>query len=109
MGRARVGVWCLPPPPLPREVVGHVQNGGTRAAAQVQGLASPGPAQVAAPSPPPCAPLCTLSRAHRSCGQCKEVKCKGMNFADGYGQWLERTNVCYNNYASVVGRPQGVQ
>lgn len=25
-----------------------------------------------------------------------------MNFADGYGQWLERSNVCFNNYASVV-------
>lgn len=34
--------------------------------------------------------------------RCKEVKCKQMNFNDGYGQWLERSNVCYNNYASVV-------
>jgi hypothetical protein len=25
-----------------------------------------------------------------------------MNFNDGYGQWLSRSNVCYNNYASVV-------
>ncbi|KAI8469892.1 MAG: RlpA-like double-psi beta-barrel-protein domain-containing protein-containing protein [Monoraphidium minutum] len=37
-----------------------------------------------------------------SCGKCKEVRCKPSNFADGYGQWLERTNVCYNDYSSVV-------
>ncbi|WIA16123.1 hypothetical protein OEZ85_012842 [Tetradesmus obliquus] len=37
-----------------------------------------------------------------SCGKCKEVKCKPMGFADGYGQWLDRNNVCYNDYSSVV-------
>lgn len=37
-----------------------------------------------------------------SCGKCKEVKCKRMDFKDGYGQWLQRSNVCYNDYASVV-------
>jgi hypothetical protein len=37
-----------------------------------------------------------------SCGKCKEVRCRNSNFADGYGQWLERANVCFNNYASVV-------
>jgi hypothetical protein len=25
-----------------------------------------------------------------------------MGFADGYGQWLDRQNVCYNDYSSVV-------
>jgi hypothetical protein len=25
-----------------------------------------------------------------------------MGFADGYGQWLDRNNVCHNNYASTV-------
>ena len=37
-----------------------------------------------------------------SCGKCKEVRCRPANFADGYGQWLERTNVCFNDYSSVV-------
>jgi hypothetical protein len=37
-----------------------------------------------------------------SCGKCKEVRCKPMGFKDGYGQWLDRQNVCYNDYASVV-------
>lgn len=37
-----------------------------------------------------------------SCGKCKEVRCKPMNFADGYGQWLDRSKVCYNDYSSVV-------
>ena len=30
------------------------------------------------------------------------MRCRQANFADGYGQWLERTNVCFNDYASVV-------
>lgn len=34
--------------------------------------------------------------------KCKEVKCRPSSFSDGYGQWLDRTNTCYNNYASVV-------
>jgi hypothetical protein len=25
-----------------------------------------------------------------------------MDFADGYGQWLERKDVCYSRYASLV-------
>jgi hypothetical protein len=25
-----------------------------------------------------------------------------MGFADGYGQWLDRNNVCYNDYSSLV-------
>jgi hypothetical protein len=25
-----------------------------------------------------------------------------MSFSDGYGQWLDRSKVCYNDYASVV-------
>ncbi|KAF8055096.1 2-carboxy-D-arabinitol-1-phosphatase [Scenedesmus sp. PABB004] len=37
-----------------------------------------------------------------SCGKCKEVKCKNFNFKDGYGQWLERSNVCWDESASVV-------
>lgn len=37
-----------------------------------------------------------------SCGKCKEVKCLPGNFADGYGAWLDRSNVCYNPQASVV-------
>jgi hypothetical protein len=44
-------------------------------------------------------------RAHDyygSCGKCKEVRCKPMNFADGYGQWLERSKVCFNDWSSVV-------
>jgi hypothetical protein len=45
--------------------------------------------------PKPSAP-----RPRRS--KCKEVRCRKANFADGYGQWLDRANVCYNDYASVV-------
>jgi hypothetical protein len=37
-----------------------------------------------------------------SCGKCKEVRCKPMGFNDGYGAWLDRTNVCYDTSASVV-------
>lgn len=37
-----------------------------------------------------------------SCGKCKEVRCKPMDFKDGYGAWLQRSNVCYNPQASVV-------
>eukprot|EP00878_Enallax_costatus_P000654 GHUV01000760.1.p1 GENE.GHUV01000760.1~~GHUV01000760.1.p1 ORF type:complete len:218 (+),score=35.21 GHUV01000760.1:224-877(+) len=37
-----------------------------------------------------------------SCGKCKEVKCKNMWFKDGYGQQLDRSNVCFDQAASVV-------
>jgi hypothetical protein len=43
---------------------------------------------------PPCAPP-PRSRP-------RQVKCRRANFNDGYGQWLERSNVCYNEQASVV-------
>lgn len=33
---------------------------------------------------------------------CKEVRCKKMSFADGYGQWLDRKDACYSERASVV-------
>jgi hypothetical protein len=34
--------------------------------------------------------------------KCKEVRCKPMDFADGYGAWLQRSNVCFDPSASVV-------
>jgi len=37
-----------------------------------------------------------------SCGKCKEVRCKPAGFRDGYGEWLDRNNVCYDTSASVV-------
>ena len=37
-----------------------------------------------------------------SCGKCKEVRCKQAGFRDGYGEWLDRNNVCYDTSASVV-------
>lgn len=37
-----------------------------------------------------------------SCGKCKEVRCKPGGFSDGYGQYIDRTTACYNNYQSVV-------
>lgn len=37
-----------------------------------------------------------------SCGKCKEVRCTGVGFKDGYGAYLDRTEVCYNPDASVV-------
>jgi len=40
--------------------------------------------------------------AKGSCGKCKEVRCRPSSFADGYGQWLDRTKTCYNDYSSVV-------
>lgn len=36
------------------------------------------------------------------CSKCKEVKCRRSKFSDGYGQWLDRSSACYNDYASVV-------
>jgi hypothetical protein len=38
-----------------------------------------------------------------SCGKCKEVRCRRSSFADGYGQWLDRQDACYDTKASVVG------
>jgi hypothetical protein len=49
--------------------------------------------------PPPPTPEPRPRRARR---KCKEVRCRPANFADGYGQWLERSNVCYDDYSSVV-------
>jgi hypothetical protein len=37
-----------------------------------------------------------------SCGRCKEVRCTPMLFSDGYGEWLDRTNMCYDESASIV-------
>jgi hypothetical protein len=37
-----------------------------------------------------------------SCGKCKEVKCKATGLRDGYGQWLDRKDVCFDTSASVV-------
>ncbi|WIA28939.1 hypothetical protein OEZ86_011463 [Tetradesmus obliquus] len=37
-----------------------------------------------------------------SCGKCKEVKCKATGFRDGYGQWIDRKDVCFDTSASVV-------
>lgn len=37
-----------------------------------------------------------------SCGKCKEVRCRRSSFADGYGQWLDRQDACYDTKASVV-------
>jgi hypothetical protein len=37
-----------------------------------------------------------------SCGKCKEVKCKATGFRDGYGQWLDRKDACFDTSASVV-------
>ena len=34
--------------------------------------------------------------------KCKEVRCKPRDFADGYGAWLQRSNVCFDASASVV-------
>jgi Lytic transglycolase len=42
-------------------------------------------------SPSPC--------PHR---KCKEVKCKNINFKDGYGQTLERSSACFDPSASLV-------
>ena len=40
--------------------------------------------------------------AKQACGKCKEVRCRQASFADGYGQWLERSNVCYDSSQSLV-------
>jgi hypothetical protein len=37
-----------------------------------------------------------------SCGKCREIKCKPIDFKDGYGQWLHRKDVCHDPDASVV-------
>eukprot|EP01024_Parvocaulis_polyphysoides_P055311 TRINITY_DN5649_c0_g1_i2.p2 TRINITY_DN5649_c0_g1~~TRINITY_DN5649_c0_g1_i2.p2 ORF type:complete len:127 (+),score=10.91 TRINITY_DN5649_c0_g1_i2:111-491(+) len=37
-----------------------------------------------------------------SCGRCYEVKCNPTFFRDGYGQTLDRTNVCHDIDASVL-------
>jgi hypothetical protein len=34
--------------------------------------------------------------------KCKEVRCKNMNFRDGYGQNLDRSSVCFDEGASVT-------
>lgn len=35
--------------------------------------------------------------------KCKEVRCKHINFADGYGMFLDRSSgQCYNQAASIV-------
>jgi hypothetical protein len=44
----------------------------------------------------------TAPDAKTGCGKCKEVRCRQASFADGYGQWLERSNVCYDSSQSVV-------
>jgi hypothetical protein len=44
------------------------------------------------PNPPPPNPR----------SKCKEVKCKGIGFKDGYGAWLDRAGVCYDQSASVI-------
>eukprot|EP01026_Neomeris_dumetosa_P080375 TRINITY_DN888_c0_g2_i2.p2 TRINITY_DN888_c0_g2~~TRINITY_DN888_c0_g2_i2.p2 ORF type:complete len:431 (-),score=43.94 TRINITY_DN888_c0_g2_i2:1812-3104(-) len=37
-----------------------------------------------------------------SCGRCYEVKCLPSNFKDNYGEYLDRSGVCYDPEASVV-------
>ncbi|PNW70515.1 hypothetical protein CHLRE_17g723100v5 [Chlamydomonas reinhardtii] len=37
-----------------------------------------------------------------SCGRCYEVKCDPASFNDGYGQWLDRSNVCRDPDRSVI-------
>lgn len=37
-----------------------------------------------------------------SCGLCYEVRCRKMSFNDGFGQWLDRSNVCRDEGASVI-------
>jgi len=49
---------------------------------------------------PPTDPWSACCR--HDCRKCREVKCRAADFADGYGQWLERANVCYDTEASVV-------
>ena len=34
--------------------------------------------------------------------KCKEVKCKNFNFNDGYGSFLDRSSVCFDENKSVV-------
>lgn len=34
--------------------------------------------------------------------KCKEIRCKPLNFKDGYGERLDRSSVCYDPEASVV-------
>ena len=38
----------------------------------------------------------------RSRSKCKEVRCKHFNFRDGYGAFLDRSSVCFDEAASVV-------
>jgi hypothetical protein len=37
-----------------------------------------------------------------SCGKCKEVRCRSRDFQDGYGAWLDRKGMCWNEDASLV-------
>jgi hypothetical protein len=56
------------------------------------------------PAPLPCVVVIAVAFAclPLSCSKCKEVRCKNQNFKDGYGQWLDRSSVCYDESASVV-------
>lgn len=45
------------------------------------------------PAPCPLAPCCS---------RCYEVKCDPASFNDGYGQWLDRSNVCRDPDRSVI-------
>ncbi|KAG2427408.1 hypothetical protein HXX76_012344 [Chlamydomonas incerta] len=37
-----------------------------------------------------------------NCGVCYEISCNGMDFSDFYGNYLERTDVCYNGGETSV-------
>jgi hypothetical protein len=37
-----------------------------------------------------------------SCGRCYEVRCKPMDFKDNYGEYMQRSSVCYDSSASVI-------
>ena len=45
---------------------------------------------------PPPRPIITTN------SKCKEVKCKNFNFNDGYGQFLDRSGVCFDENKSLV-------
>ncbi|GLC43198.1 hypothetical protein PLESTF_001191300 [Pleodorina starrii] len=37
-----------------------------------------------------------------SCGKCYEIKCRNADFSDGNGEYLQRSNACYDESKSVI-------
>jgi len=46
----------------------------------------------------------TMWEFDSSCGKCFQVKCRPASFTDGYGQFLDRSGVCYDESKVVTIR-----